>query len=194
MSGCACGPRRVKPPWQKARRHKVAPSMLCARMPRCFTGLPAFMMSRACMNEMTFKEIAFGTDEYNCECLLREEVLRKPLGLSLCGEDLAGEENQLHFGLFEPMNNLVACVIAVALSPTEAKIRQMAVVPSHQGKGLGRSIMGELEKTLRARGFRTFVLDARASAVGFYQKVGYRILGDEFVEVTVPHCRMIKAV
>jgi ribosomal protein S18 acetylase RimI-like enzyme len=143
---------------------------------------------------MVFKEIVPGTDEHRLECALREEVLRKPLGLSLKDEDLRKEEGQLHFGLFEPPGHLVACAIAVRLSPTEAKIRQMAVSPSHQREGLGRRILSEVEKNLGARGFRNVVLDARSSAVGFYEKLGYRVVGEEFMEVTVPHFKMTKTI
>lgn len=143
---------------------------------------------------MTFREIIFGTEDYRAECLLREEVLRRPLGLPLREEDLTNEENQLHFGLFGPSNGLLACVVAVKLSPTEARIRQMAVSPPHQRKGLGQRIMVELENSLQARGFKKFVLNARTSAVGFYEELGYTVVGDEFVDVTVPHLKMTKAV
>src|SRR5262245_48057508 len=106
---------------------------------------------------VSFREIAFGTPEYGLECRLRKDVLRTPLGLPLSEADRTGEENQLHFGLFESDGDLLACVVAVPLSPTEARIRQMAVSPAHQRRGLGERMMGELEKTLRARGFRKFV-------------------------------------
>lgn len=143
---------------------------------------------------MVFKEITFGTYEYRLECALRNDVLRKPLGLSLTAEELAREEDQLHFGLFEPENNLVACAVAVRLSPTDARIRQMAVSPTHQRRGLGKRIMNELESNLRSRGLTNLVLHARASAVGFYEKLGYTISGDEFIDVTVAHFRMVKVV
>jgi ribosomal protein S18 acetylase RimI-like enzyme len=143
---------------------------------------------------MVFREISFGTDEYRRECSLRDDVLRKPLGLSLTVEELAQEGDQLHFGLFEPDDNLVACVVAVRLSPTEARIRQMAVSPPHQRRGLGTRILRELEADLRGRGFTSFVLHARASAVDFYGRLGYTVVGDEFISVTVPHFRMVKAV
>lgn len=141
---------------------------------------------------LTFREIAFGTHEYRLACQLREEVLRRPLGLWLREEDLAGEKTQLHFGLFAPDGTLVGCVVAVPLSPTDARIRQMAVSPSHRRKGLGRRILEELETTLKARGFRHFVLDARTSAAGFYERLGYTVVGEEFLEVTLPHVRMEK--
>ncbi|HKD10877.1 MAG TPA: GNAT family N-acetyltransferase [Thermoanaerobaculia bacterium] len=139
-----------------------------------------------------FREIVYGTEEYRLACQLREEVLRRPLGLSLRDEDLAGEKKQLHFGLFEPDDTLIGCVVAVPLSATDVRIRQMAVSPTHQGKGLGRRIMEDLEKTLKARGFRHFVLDARTSAAGFYEKLGYIVVGSEFLEVTIAHVRMEK--
>jgi N-acetyltransferase len=141
---------------------------------------------------MTFREIAFGTAEYALERRLREEILREPLGLSLSDEDLAGEENQLHFGLFEPENRLAACAIAAPVSRTEARIRQMAVSASQQRKGLGRRLMTELEQDLQARGFRKLTLEARTSAVGFYEKLGYAVVGDGFVKLSIPHARMVK--
>ena len=143
---------------------------------------------------MVFEEIVFGADEYRLECGLRNDVLRKPLGLSLTAEELAREEDQLHFGLFEPDGNLVACVVAVKLSPTDARIRQMVVSPIHQRKGLGKRLMNELEANLRSRGFANLVLHARTSAVGFYETLGYMIVGDEFMDVTVPHFRMVKVI
>jgi len=143
---------------------------------------------------MVFKEIVFGTDEYRLECELRDDVLRKPLGLALTAEELAREKDQLHFGLFEPDDNLIACVVVIKLSPTDARIRQMAVSPIHQRRGLGKMLMTELETDLRSRGLANLALHARASAVGFYKTLGYAIIGDEFIDVTVPHFRMVKVV
>jgi ribosomal protein S18 acetylase RimI-like enzyme len=70
----------------------------------------------------------------------------------------------------------------------------MAVSPDRQRRGLGRRLLEDLENDLRARGFRTLVLNARTSAVGFYERLGYSVLGEEFVDVTVPHVRMSKRV
>ncbi len=142
---------------------------------------------------MTFTEIPYGSSAYQAECLLRHEVLRVPIGLSLRDEDLSNEWDQLHFGLFDD-DELVACVIAVVLSPTEAKIRQMAVSPEHQGKGRGRRIIEGLERHLAERGVTYFSMHARMSAVGFYLKLGYSKVGEEFTEVGISHVRMEKRV
>jgi len=68
------------------------------------------------------------------------------------------------------------------------------VSPAHQRRGVGTRIMNELEADLRSRGFRNLVLHARASAVGFYEKLGYVLVGDAFIDVTLAHFRMVKVV
>jgi len=146
---------------------------------------------------VTFREIAFGSREYELELRLREEVLRRPLRLTLSEKDLAGEDSQLHFGLFEEDGELAACaavVAAVPTSPAEARIRQMAVSPDRQRQGLGQRLLEAIETDLKARGYRKLVLNARASAVGFYERLGYKIDGEEFLDLTVPHVRMSKSV
>ena len=144
------------------------------------------------MTPLIFREIGHGTPEYRQELALRDEVLRRPLGLVLEAGDVASDDKQLHFGLFDAEGSLTACVVAVPATPWKGKIRQMAVAPARQGRGLGRRLMKELEQELRARGFREFELHARRSAEGFYQRLGYTTEGGEFTEVTIPHVKMIK--
>jgi predicted GNAT family N-acyltransferase len=35
-------------------------------------------------------------------------------------------------------------------------------------------------------------MHARKTAMGFYEKLGYEKIGDEFTEVTIPHYKMEK--
>ena len=141
---------------------------------------------------MTFREIEFGSDDFRKECDLRNEVLRAPIGLYLYDEDLDQEKLQIHFGLFDQCEALLACVIAVPLSSTNAKIRQMAVHREHQGKGHGRRIIHEMEDHLARRGFAHLIMHARITAVGFYTKLDYAKVGHQFMEVGIPHVRMEK--
>jgi predicted GNAT family N-acyltransferase len=141
---------------------------------------------------MTFRQIAFGSAEYQQECALRQEILRKPLGLNLYDEDLERERDQRHFGLFDAAGTLVACAVAAPLSARQARIRQMAVARRCQGQGQGRRILAEVERRLAGDGFIHLVLHARASAIGFYEKQGYAAAGEQFVEVTIPHVKMEK--
>ncbi len=139
-----------------------------------------------------FRQIDYASIEYEAARELREAVLRAPLGLSLSEDDLRGEERQMHFALFAGTDELVGCVIVVPASGGQARIRQMAVAPAHQRQGLASKMMMELEAELLARGFCLLSLHARRSAIGFYAKLGYQCSGSEFIEVTLPHRKMVK--
>ena len=143
---------------------------------------------------MVVLPIQHATADYHAECALRHEVLRVPLGLDLYAENLAAESDQLHFGLFVETDGLVACVIAVPEAPGQARFRQMAVRPAHQGRGFGRTLLAAVEADLRARGFFRFHLHARLTAAGFYATLGYTPDGPGFTEVGLPHVRMIKTI
>ena len=141
---------------------------------------------------MIVREIRFGSDAYREECALRQRVLRAPLGLNLYDEELDAEKDQLHFGLFDDHGTLVASVTVVALSPTQAKLRQMAVAPEQQRRGCGRMLMQGVEASLRRRGLTRLSLHARKAAAGFYSGLGYTTCGEDFIEVGLPHVKMSK--
>jgi predicted GNAT family N-acyltransferase len=48
------------------------------------------------------------------------------------------------------------------------------------------------EKWANQNGYKIIDLHARKNVVPFYEKLGYHVEGDEFLEVGIPHLRMIK--
>jgi predicted GNAT family N-acyltransferase len=143
---------------------------------------------------VVFREIGFGSEAYREECRLRDEVLRAPLGLSLRPEDLESERDEFHFGIFEETGGLLACAVVRPVVAGEVQIRQVAVAPTAQGGGLGRKIMESLEAKMRRRGVSLLRLHARTPVAGFYEKLGYAKIGEEFLEISLPHVEMEKRV
>lgn len=60
---------------------------------------------------------------------------------------------------------------------SSACIRYMAVDEQYRGSGIGSLILAELENRAVAQGVKRIILNARETAVGFYEKHGYRALG-----------------
>lgn len=143
---------------------------------------------------MNVREVEYGSDDYRRILDMRYAILRAPLGLDWSREDLAAEAEELHFGLFDDDDALVACVVIRLLGAETAKLRQMAVAEQHRGRGEGRQLLEDVEAALRPRGIRRIEMDARKTAIGFYAKSGYTIEGGEFIQVTIPHFRMVKAI
>ena len=72
------------------------------------------------------------------------------------------------------------------------QLRQMAVKNNLQLKGIGASIISFAEIVSRDKGFKKIIMHARDSAVGFYERFGYKLKGEQFTEVNLPHHVMEK--
>jgi len=140
---------------------------------------------------MALKIIDHGSPEYRQMIKLRDDILRKPLGLIFTDEELEKEKDNMLIAAFEDETILGCCMLVDDLPPG-VRLRQMAVLNDLQGKGIGRALMNFAENLARDRGFRKIVMHARKNAVGFYEKMGYRVNGDEFTEINIPHFVMEK--
>jgi predicted GNAT family N-acyltransferase len=140
---------------------------------------------------MAIKIIDYGTPEYHQMVDLRRHILRKPLGLEFSQQDIDGEQNDIHIGCFED-EKLEGCCLLTKEGEKTVRLRQMAVINGLQGKGIGRVLMSFAENIARDRGFKKMTMHARKNALGFYEKLGYQVTGNEFVEVTIPHYKMEK--
>ena len=140
---------------------------------------------------MALKILDHGSEEYRQMVKLREDILRKPLGLSLSPDELENEKDNMLIGAFEDEDMLGCCMLVEETRDT-VRLRQMAVLNDLQGKGIGRALMNFAENLARDRGYKKLSMHARKNVVGFYEKMGYKVQGDEFVEVTIPHYVMVK--
>jgi len=140
---------------------------------------------------MALKQIDHGTKEYQQMVKLRNDILRQPLGLSFTEEELAKEKEDILIGAFDD-DEMLACCMLTKAGNNCLRLRQMAVQNNLQGKGIGASMMNFAETVARDKGFKKLVMHARKTALGFYEKLGYHVVGDEFTEVTIPHYVMEK--
>ena len=140
---------------------------------------------------MALKIIEHNSPEYHQMVSLRQAVLRKPLGLDFDREELEKESHHILIGAFEE-EKILGCCMLIEENPSMLRLRQMAVYNEKQGKGLGRALMNFAENLARDRGYRTLSMHARVNSVGFYEKMGYKVVSDEFTEITIPHVVMEK--
>ena len=140
---------------------------------------------------MALKIIDHGTAEYERMVKLRDEILRKPLGLSFTKEELEKEKNNLHIVAYED-ERMLGCCMLLEEDPETVRLRQMAVMNDLQGKGIGKALMQFAENLARDRGYKKITMHARKNALGFYEKMGYKTRGKEFEEITIPHYVMEK--
>lgn len=140
---------------------------------------------------MALKIIDHGSKEYQQMVDLRNEILRKPLGLLLTDDDMSSDKNNVLIGAFED-EKMLGCCMLVKQSARVVLLRQMAVLNDLQGKGIGRALMLFAENIARDMGYREISMQARKKALGFYEKMGYQEASNEFTNLTIPHIIMRK--
>lgn len=144
----------------------------------------------------TLRIIEYGSCDYQDMVSMRDNVLRRPLGLTFTQKQLQQEINDVLIGCFNTAadkSELIGCCILTPVDEDTVQLRQMAVTPPLQKKGIGSKLLAFAEDQARNDGFHTLMMHARKPVVSFYQHQGYIITGDEFNEAGVPHYKMSKA-
>jgi len=124
---------------------------------------------------------ASGSENLDLVHAMRYEVLRKPHGLSPVSATFEGDrlDSTMHF-LAVHKNQMVGCVsILFDPSKTEAQLRGMAVQAELQGFGIGKRIL-EAAHSAALHANKSLWCNARCSAVGFYERYGWKKEGDLF--------------
>jgi predicted GNAT family N-acyltransferase len=144
------------------------------------------------IEKVQIKEFGFDSDEYKNELELRDKVLRKPLGMNLYDENLEADKNDIHIGAFIN-NRIVGVLILTRLNSTELKMRQVAVDEDFRAMKIGTEMVRFAEEYSKKMGYSTMLLNARKTAVAFYEKLGYTKVSGEFLEINIPHYKMSKS-
>ena len=133
--------------------------------------------------EATFTELSLGTPQYIEAVELRMDVLRRPLGLDSFPEE---EEKIAHYGIIW-CGKIVGTVDLQRINKLTMRMRQVAVRNDFRSRGLGKILVNKSEDVAKNLGCQWMIANARETAVGFYEKLGYDVSPNVFTEVTIPH-------
>jgi len=125
---------------------------------------------------------------------LRWRILRKPWNQPRGSERDNDEDTSFHFMAIE--NNKALGVARLQfINETTAQLRYMAVDKKSEGYGIGRSIIEEIETYLRNNNIHSIMLHARENAVGFYEKLGFKIEEKSYLLLDcIQHYKMTKEI
>ena len=122
---------------------------------------------------------------------LRYKVLREPLGLVYTPEQLADEKDEAHIVALK-QDEVVGVLLLKVAGAKVLKMRQVAVATDRQHSGIGKLLVFFAEQYAKNNGFHLIELHARDVAKDFYLKLNYKVEGNVFMEVGIPHYKMKK--
>ena len=102
------------------------------------------------------------------------------------------ETQALHLVLYKD-NQAIGTARVLDISAQTHKIQRVAVIKEARNKGLGASIMKEIERYLQMSDAKSLTLGAQIPAVPFYKKLGYTVVGEEFMDAGIPQLMMTKS-
>lgn len=132
---------------------------------------------------------------------LRTAVLRA--GMSTGDRPAPGDaEDAIHLAAWDGAELVGAAVLLPRPLPPRpdvdhaVQLRGMAVAPGHRGTGIGALIVVRALQIAAARGDELLWCNARSTARGFYERLGLRAEGEEFIstETGIPHFLMWRTV
>ena len=126
---------------------------------------------------------------------LRWRILRAPWNQPRITEQDDLENNDYPIMVCEFDGIPIGVGRAHIISENEAQIRSISVEEEWSGKGIGSTVLKELEKIVKAKGAKRIIIHSRSNAVEFYKKHGYQVVAQSYTLFgVIPHFLMEKII
>ena len=96
------------------------------------------------------------------------------------------DDNSYHVIALDDDSRPVAC----GRLKTDGQIGRMAVDRHWRNQGVGTAILENILLHAKSRGMQNLYLHAQTSAIPFYEKNGFRVCSEEFMDAGIPHRTM----
>ena len=111
--------------------------------------------------------------DYMLNKMYKEDVLRQQM------------QKEIDFIIVEDGSQPVGFASYGLEKPGIYKLHKIYVLPSQQGKGTGRFLLDEIEKTIRSKGATSLLLNVNRQnkAKTFYEKLNFHVIREEDIDI-----------
>lgn len=117
---------------------------------------------------------------------VRHQVLWPTESPDFC--KVEADDSAMHYGYF--VKQQLVAVASIYIDGEKARLRKFATLKEYQSQGIGAQLVAHILTDLAAARVNVFWCDARATAVGFYQRCGLKIDGELFYKSDVAYYKM----
>ena len=106
-------------------------------------------------------------------------------------QDLDGlDQRSLHLFAMGEDGACAACARVYEKADEPGVMQIGRIISAERGKGLGMAILRAAIEECRKLGAKETYIEAQCCAVGFYEKAGFAVTSETFLEDGIPHVRM----
>ena len=102
------------------------------------------------------------------------------------------EDEAVHFVLYN--NGIPAGAGRFRTVDGNGKVERICVLKENRQSGSGKAIMDKIEEHAKQQGLPALKLNAQTQAIPFYEKLGYQVISEEFMDAGIPHRTMKKTI
>ena len=146
------------------------------------------------MNRTDLTIIKADWNQYRSELSrIRYEVFVNEQGVPASMEVDEHDSESIHFLVFLKTNAETGSkAIATARLLPGGYIGRMAVLKPFRNQSVGSILLETVIDTARSRSINNLTLNAQTEARPFYERAGFTVDGEEFIEAGIPHIRMTR--
>lgn len=131
---------------------------------------------------------------------IRHKILRPNMPFEACNYPGDDDDGTFHLGAY--VDNKLVSVASFYIDnhpdikdEFQYRLRGMATLPDHRAQGYSLELLNTAIPIIEKNNIKTLWCNARKSAMGFYEKVGFKVLGNEFeIDGIGPHYLMVKEI
>lgn len=123
---------------------------------------------------------------------IREIVFINEQKVPLSEENDEYETKATHFLVYNKKNRPIATCRTRVYSNNQIKIERVCVLKAYRGLQIGESLIKFAENEAKNHGFKQSILGAQTTVLDFYQKLGYQVCSEPFMEANIEHYLMAK--
>jgi len=136
-------------------------------------------------------KIATSKEERNRVFQIRKSVFVEEQQVPLELELDEYEDDAIHFiGI---QDDVPMAASRLRWSGEYGKLERICILKHLRGQSYGKQLIEAMEQTIQEHGYSKAILGAQTHAVSFYERLGYQVVSEEFIDAGIPHVTMSKA-
>lgn len=132
------------------------------------------------------------SDTYKDSLDIRMTVFVKEQQVSI-EEEVLDEEPCTHFIVYQ-QKTAIATARLFPKTDKRAYVQRVAVLKDYRGQHIGQQLITHMETAAKEMGFSELKLGAQTHALGFYEQLGYKAFGEEYLDAGIWHYDMLKTI
>ncbi len=121
---------------------------------------------------------------------LREIIFIKGQNVPPERERDAYDKVATHFLLIENDTPIGVGRVIITQQPKTATIERIGILKEYRGTGAGFFLMKEIIDYCKKQKLPKIILGAQEHAIAFYEKLGFEICGEKYIDANIPHYKM----